>query len=92
MKLNEEMEKTELEQKEQIEGNKRVVLYAIPDCPKCKNLKGKLMEKGILFDLYEMGEKEVADMIEKGFTSAPILNNGSSYLNYKNALKWVAEA
>lgn len=79
-------------EKETKQDNKRVVLYAIPDCPKCKNLKGKLTEKGILFDLCEMGEKEVADMMEKGFTSAPILNNGSSYLNYKNALKWVAEA
>ena len=79
------------DKKEETEqDNKTVVLYAIPDCPKCKNLKGRLAEKKIDFQLCEMNEEEVGKMIEKGFSSAPILDINGQFFNYKDALKWVA--
>lgn len=74
-------------------GNKNVILYTIKDCPKCKNLKNKLSSKGIVFKLVEMGDEEVGFLIEKGFKSAPVLSIGNNQmLDYKDALKWVAEA
>lgn len=74
------------------QDNKTIVLYTIKDCPKCKNLKNKLFSKGIPFKLVEMDEEEVGFLIEKGFKSAPVLSmNNNQMLDYKDALKWVAE-
>lgn len=70
------------------EDNKRVVLYTIPDCPKCANLKTKLSQKNINYELCEMGEAEIAQMIERGFNSAPILDIEGQMMAYKEALKW----
>ena len=70
---------------------KNVILYTIPDCPKCANLKKRLSQKGISYDLCEMGEEKVMEMLERGFSSAPILDINGHKMIYKEALKWVAE-
>lgn len=54
-------------------------------CPKCKILKQKLDDANLN---YMMGD--VQEVIDKGFTSAPILKtDDDSYLEYMDAVKWL---
>ena len=61
-----------------------VILYTT-GCPKCKILQKKLDSKGIQFDISE----DVDFMIEKGFTSAPVLEVDGEFLQFKEANDWI---
>lgn len=71
--------------------DEKVILFTIPDCPKCKNLKMQLNNAKIEYELHEMSDEEVVEMVEKGFRSAPILKVGASMLTLKDAIRWVKE-
>lgn len=63
-----------------------VVLYST-GCPQCNVLKQKLDAKNVDYVL----ENDVDKMIEKGFTSAPILEVDGEIMNTQQAFKWLTE-
>ena len=71
--------------------NEKVILFTIPDCHKCKNLKMQLTNAKIDFELHEMNDEEIGQMIERGFRSAPILKVDSTMMLLKDAIQWVKE-
>lgn len=63
-----------------------IVLHST-HCPKCNVLKLKLKQKNI--DFKENNDVDL--MIQKGYTTAPILEvNGNAY-NFKEAVEWIGE-
>ena len=63
-----------------------VVLHST-HCPKCKVLETKLQEKNI--DYTENNNVEL--MIQKGFTTVPILEVDNVIYDFKAAIKWIGE-
>ena len=63
-----------------------VVLYST-GCPQCNVLKQKLDAKNVDYVL----ENDVDKMLEKGFTSAPILEVDGEIMNTQQAFKWLTE-
>ena len=63
-----------------------VVLYST-GCPQCNVLKQKLDAKNVDYVL----ESDVDKMLEKGFTSAPILEVDGEIMNTQQAFKWLTE-
>ena len=63
-----------------------VVLYST-NCPRCKVLEKKLDSIGIEYEIQT--DEDV--MIEKGFTSAPMLEVDGSIMDFGNAVKWAKE-
>ncbi len=63
-----------------------VVLYST-NCPRCKVLEKKLDSIGIEYEIQT--DEDV--MIEKGFTSAPMLEVDGSIMDFGNAIKWAKE-
>ena len=61
-----------------------VVFYTI-HCPACNVLKKKLDAKGIQYQ--EITDKQV--MLEKGFTSMPMLEVNGQVYDFAGARKWV---
>ena len=61
-----------------------IELYST-DCPKCKVLKRMLEEASISYDLYE-DEKQ---MINLGFTEAPMLVVDGNAKNFSEAVEWI---
>lgn len=61
-----------------------IVLFST-NCPKCKVLEKKLNQANIAFSI----DSNIDEVIEKGFTSAPILKVEDEYLDFGNAVKWV---
>lgn len=61
-----------------------VVLYST-DCPQCNVLKKKLENAGVEFEL----SNDVDSMIEKGFTSAPVLGVDDQYMTFREAIDWI---
>jgi hypothetical protein len=51
----------------------------------------QLTNAKIDFELHEMNDDEIGQMIERGFRSAPILQVGSTMMLLKDAIKWVKE-
>lgn len=63
-----------------------VILFS-NNCPKCKILKTKLEQSNIKFE--EVNNIEI--MVQKGFTTVPILEvNGITY-GFKDAVEWIKE-
>lgn len=65
-------------------GNKNIILYTA-HCPKCNILEKKLISKNINFKINE----DLEEMINKGFTSAPMLEVDGEIYDYKQAVNWV---
>lgn len=63
-----------------------IILYTT-DCPKCKILKQKLDEIGLSYDT----NTNIKDMIDLGFTEAPMLNIDGEIMNFSNAMKYINE-
>ena len=64
----------------------KVILYE-HGCPRCKVLKTKLDQKGIIY-------KNVTDielMKAKGFEEAPKLEVNGVIMNFKEAVEWIGE-
>jgi len=55
------------------------------NCPKCKILEKKMNDKKINFKL----ETDVTELIDMGFTTAPVLKIDNDYLDFGEAIKWV---
>ena len=54
-------------------------------CPKCNVLEKKLKAKNIPFETIE----DISEIVEKGFTEAPILFVENNYMDFVSANAWV---
>ncbi len=61
-----------------------VILYST-NCPKCIILEKKLSAANIGYVVVDDADV----MIEKGFTSAPMLDVDGKVMGFKNAVDWV---
>lgn len=57
------------------------------NCPRCKVLEKKLEQKGINFEKVE--DFDLQEMVEKGFSTAPILDVDGKYMIFTDAVKWI---
>ena len=64
----------------------RVILYE-HGCPKCKILKMKLDQKGVMYDTVN----DVEVMKAKGFQEAPKLEVDGVIYGFKEAVEWLKE-
>ena len=62
----------------------KIVLYST-NCPRCKVLEQKLLDKGIAFGV----SNDVDAMIGKGFSSAPVLEVDGHAMGFMAAVDWV---
>lgn len=63
-----------------------VILYST-NCPKCKVLEKKLDSTGIDYKI--ITDEDL--MINKGFTSAPMLEVDGLLMDFGNAVRWAKE-
>lgn len=63
-----------------------IILYTI-HCPACNVLKKKLDSKGIEYE--EITDKQV--MLDKGFTSMPMLEIDGQVLDFNGAIRWITQ-
>lgn len=63
-----------------------ITLYST-NCPKCNVLKQKLQSLNIDFEI----SNNIDELIELGFTEAPILKVNDQYLNFSKAVNWIKE-
>lgn len=61
-----------------------VVLYST-GCPKCNVLEKKLLSAGIEYEIVNDADL----MINKGFTSTPMLEVDGKDLDFKKAVDWI---
>lgn len=61
-----------------------VVLYST-GCPKCNVLEKKLSSEGIKYEIVNDADL----MINKGFTSTPMLEVEGEVLDFKKAVDWI---
>ena len=61
-----------------------IILYST-NCPKCKVLEKKLIQKNIQYTKIE----NLDILREKGFTFLPVLEVGSSAFNFKEAVDYI---
>lgn len=61
-----------------------IVLYST-DCPKCKVLKQKLAEKGIVF----VENNSVDEMLSMGFSESPMLVVDGEVMDFPAAVDWI---
>ena len=64
----------------------KVILYE-HGCPKCKILKMKLDQKGIVYETVN----DVEIMKAKGFSEAPKLEVENVIYGFKEAVEWIKE-
>jgi glutaredoxin len=64
----------------------KVILYE-HGCPKCKILKMKLDQKGIVYDTVN----DIEIMTAKGFKEAPKLEADGVVMDFKQAVDWIKE-
>jgi hypothetical protein len=58
------------------------------NCPQCKVLEKKLIQKGIEFEI----TNDIQELIDLGIKRAPILKtDDNQYLDFSNAIKYVNE-
>lgn len=62
----------------------QITLYS-NNCPKCRILKMKLDQKSIQYNTVS----DIDTMLEKGFSSMPMLEVDSKTMNFTEAVKWV---
>lgn len=63
-----------------------IVLYST-NCPKCKVLEAKLKQSNIEYE--EINDVNL--MVNKGFTTVPVLEVDGVIYNFKEAIKWIGE-
>ena len=63
-----------------------IILYST-HCPKCTVLEKKLIKANLNFTVCD--DEKI--MEEQGFTSLPMLQIDSSFMDFANAIKWVGE-
>ena len=63
-----------------------ITLYTT-NCPKCKVLESKLMDKKIPYVINE----NIDNMLELGIRTAPVLEIEDKLLEFADAVKWVNE-
>ena len=63
-----------------------VILYST-NCPKCKVLEKKLGDSKIQYEV--VTDEDL--MIEKGFSSAPMLEVDGSVMDFGRAVKWLKQ-
>lgn len=63
-----------------------VVFYST-HCPKCKILESKLKQNNIVFE----ENNDVELMLQKGFTTVPVLEVDGVAYSFKEAIKWIGE-
>lgn len=63
-----------------------IVLFST-GCPKCRVLKAKLEQSSIEYK----ENNDVDFMLEKGFTTVPVLEVDGIVYNFKEAVKWIEE-
>lgn len=63
------------------------VIFYSTNCPKCKILEKKLIEKNIKFTK----NNNVVEMTELGIDQVPVLSINGSLLNFVEANKWINE-
>lgn len=63
-----------------------VILYST-NCPKCKVLEKKLGDSEIQYEV--VTDEDL--MIEKGFSSAPMLEVDGSVMDFGRAVKWLKQ-
>lgn len=64
----------------------KVILYTT-HCPRCEVLEKKLASKGIIHEIVT----DTSSMIEKGFTTAPMLEVDNKLMDFKEANTWINE-
>lgn len=64
----------------------KVVLYE-HGCPRCKVLKMKLDQKGVVYDTVN----DIEVMKAKGFNEAPKLEVNGVVMGFKEAVEWIKE-
>jgi glutaredoxin len=64
----------------------KVILYE-HGCPRCKVLKTKLDQKGIIYE----NVTDIELMKAKGFEEAPKLEVNGVIMNFKEAVEWIGE-
>ena len=64
----------------------KVILYE-HGCPRCKVLKTKLDQQGIVYETVN----DVELMQQRGFNEAPKLEVNGVVMNFKEAVDWVKE-
>ena len=63
-----------------------VILYST-NCPKCKVLEKKLGDSEIQYEV--VTDEDL--MIEKGFSSAPMLEVDGTVMDFGKAMKWLKQ-
>ena len=63
-----------------------VILYST-NCPKCKVLEKKLGDSKIQYEV--VTDEDL--MIEKGFSSAPMLEVDGTVMDFGKAMKWLKQ-
>lgn len=63
------------------------IIFYSTNCPKCKILEKKLIEKNIKFTK----NNNVVEMAELGIDQVPVLSINGSLLNFVEANKWINE-
>ena len=64
----------------------KVILYE-HGCPRCKVLKMKLDQKGVVYETVN----DISIMQEKGFNEAPKLEVEGVVMGFKEAVDWIKE-
>ena len=64
----------------------KVILYE-HGCPRCKVLKQKLDQKGIIYETVS----DIEVMKAKGFLEAPKLDVDGAIFDFKGAVEWLKE-
>lgn len=65
-----------------------ITLYST-HCPKCNVLEKKLDKKGIEFELND--KFDIQEMVNRGITTAPILEVDGNFMTFNEANKWLNE-
>lgn len=63
-----------------------VVLHST-HCPRCNVLKAKLEQKSVVFE----ENNDVELMMQKGLSTAPVLEVDGVLYQFKEAVKWIGE-
>ena len=67
----------------------KIILYSNKDCPRCAVLKEKLKAKNIQY--IEEQNYDPNELKSRGFSSVPVLQISSTYLDFNNANNWINE-
>ena len=74
--------------KEDILDN-QVIIFAAPNCKKCKILTSKLTERKIAFRVQYVDEELVIQLIQEGFVETPVMQVNGSRMSFSDSIKWI---